>query len=120
MSVNAETARKAVWRAQVAAAAQVVCNTPLTDTDIRVTITFFYERLPDFDTDNISKPICDALQGIIYNNDNQIMERNARRRDINGAYRLKGVDPAIAVAIAEGVEFISIKIDHVGQGVVDL
>ena len=117
VSVNAETARKTARRAIVAAAARAVCRTPFVEDDLHVKITFYYDRLPDFDTDNISKPICDALQGIVYNNDNQVMERFARRRDINGAYHLKGIAPEIAAAIAEGDEFVCIEISNVGDGV---
>ena len=87
------------------------------DTDIKVTITFFYNTLPDYDTDNISKPICDALKGIAYHDDNQIMDRIARRRDINGSFRIKGVDPKVAIALSEGNDFVSIKIEKVGAGV---
>ena len=80
----------------------------------------FYNSLPDFDTDNISKPICDALEGIAYHDDNQLMERHAHRRDINGSFIIRGIDPRIAVAIAEGDDFVAIKIENVGMGVLQI
>jgi hypothetical protein len=38
----------------------------------------------DPDTDNISKPIVDALQGIVYANDKMVVKRLAQRVDMTG------------------------------------
>ncbi len=92
-------------------------GSPLSDEDLGITITFFYNSMPDFDTDNVSKPICDALEGVAYHDDHQLMERQVRRRDINGSFHIKGVDPAIAVAIAEGEEFVAIEVRKIGSEV---
>ncbi len=122
VSVNASSTHKNWWKSKVAAEATKVFATPIdmTHNDLRVTITFFYDSLPDFDTDNISKPICDALNGIAYHDDRQLMERNARVRRIDGSFRIKGVDPELVVAIAEGEDFVSIKIEKVGSGVAQI
>ena len=117
VSVGASSASRSHWKNQVAAAASAVFPAPLVETDLKITITFFYNNPPDFDTDNISKPICDALKGIAYSDDSQLMERHARRRDLNGSFHIKGVEPSVAVAIAEGEEFVSIKIEIIGAGV---
>jgi hypothetical protein len=76
-------------------------------------MTFFYRTLPDFDTDNISKPICDALNGIVYHDDHQLGERHARRRDINGSYQIQGIDPELAAAIGDGDDFVYIEIERI-------
>jgi Endodeoxyribonuclease RusA len=116
VTVNAtDPVRRRDWAAQVAAAAQPIFPAPLMGDDLTITVTFWYNRLPDFDTDNASKPICDALQGIAYLNDRQLAERHARRRDLNGAYTIKGVDPLILTAISQGDEFVCIVIDRLGQ-----
>ena len=115
VSVNASAARRRAWMEVVAQAASAVYVAPLNDNNLRIIITFWYERLPDFDTDNISKPICDALQGIVYYNDHQLMERIARRKDINGRYHIRGAPPEIVLAIRDGVEFVSIQIERVGE-----
>lgn len=120
ISINSSSRSKNRWKNKVAQEARRFFSTPLDDTDLRITITFFYDSLPDFDTDNVCKPICDALKGVAYNDDSQLMERNARRRDLNGSYRIKGIDPELAVAMAEGEEFVSIKLDKVGRGVVEI
>lgn len=117
VSINASTRSKSTWRQKVVDAASIVFTEPLEDDDLRVVITIFSNEAIG-DTDNYSKPICDALKGIVYNDDSQIMERNARRRDLNGSFHIKGVEPTVAVAIAEGQDFVSIKIEKVGEGVV--
>jgi hypothetical protein len=117
VSINADVPRRRAWAAAVADAARAAFPQPLVDDDLLVTVTFWYDRRPDFDTDNISKPICDALQGIVYGDDDQIAERRARRKDINGAYHLRGVDPGILVAISNGAEFVSIEVGRLGDGV---
>jgi len=114
------TGSKKRWKNEVANAARRVFPIPLDGTDLRITITFFYNTQPDFDTDNVSKPICDALEGIAYHNDSQLMERHARRRDIDGSFRIKGIDPEVAVAIAEGEDFVAIKIEKIGSGVIKI
>ena len=121
-SVQSRSAHKDRWKSKVAAGARKVFATPIdkTHNDLRITITFFYNSLPDFDTDNVSKPICDALNGIAYHDDHQLMERNVRTRRIDGSFRIKGVDPELAIAIAEGEDFVSIKIEKVGSGVVEI
>jgi len=110
-SVQSSHANKANWSAKVAAAAQLKCPAPLVGDGLRIRITFYYDALPDFDSDNISKPICDALNGIAYADDHQLADRVARRRDMGKPYVFRGVDPELAVAIAEGEEFVYVEID---------
>lgn len=112
ISVRARATTRHTWTQKVAAAARVQCSAPLTDQNLRIKITFFYNTEPDFDTDNISKPICDALNGVAYVDDHQISDRHVRRRDIGSPYRIRGANPDLAVAIAEGEDFVHIEIDQ--------
>lgn len=115
-SVNASASTKLNWKNKVAAAASQVFSKPLEDTDLRIEITFFHDGSPDIDAGNMSKPICDCLEGIVYHDDSQLMEHNARFRDLNRYFYIKGVELAVAIAIAEGEEFVAIKIEKVGEG----
>jgi hypothetical protein len=117
ISINASSQSKEAWKKTVSNAAKKIYTQPLQDCDLRIIITFFYNILPDFDTDNMSKPICDSLKGIVYQDDIQIMERLARRRDVNSAFHIRGIDPEVALAIAEGSDFVSINIEKIGDGV---
>ena len=66
VSIQASGPSKATWKASVAAAAGPKFAAPLNHNNIRIRITFYFNTLPDFDTDNMSKPICDALIGVAY------------------------------------------------------
>ncbi len=79
-------------------------------------ITHFYDvvsgdesAVPD--SDNIVKPIRDALNGLIYVDDYQITDFISRRRNLNGSFRLKGISPALAEGFAQSKEFLHIKIE---------
>jgi crossover junction endodeoxyribonuclease RusA len=115
-SVQSSAGRKAAWMQAVAAAAAPRCQVPLVGDDLRIEITFFFNALPDFDSDNISKPICDALNGIAYGDDHQLAERLVKRRDMGAPYVFRGIHPELAVAIAEGDEFVYIEIDNANLG----
>ena len=113
VSIQGSASSRAKWAAAVANAAVGKCAAPLDGNDLRIRITFFYNTLPDFDTDNISKPICDALNGSIYHDDHQLGERHARRKDIHGSYQIQDVDPALAAAITDGEDFVYIEVEQI-------
>ncbi len=115
VSIQAHAASRRRWMSRVQEAARGIFSQPLTDFDLKVQITFFYDEPPTFDMDNVSKPICDALNGIAYNDDRQLMERNSRKRYLKGSYHLEGVDPELVRALAESEEFVYIEITKVGE-----
>lgn len=117
ISYNSSTRTKNAWKTKVANAARSVFTTPLTDDDLRVRITIFYDGVFTYDPNNMTKPICDALCNIGYDDDIQIIEPLTRMRDLNGSYRIRGIPPEVAVAISEGDEFVWITISKVGSEV---
>ncbi len=117
VSINAASHNKIRWKNKVAELASNIFPAPLEDTDLGIEITFFCDGHPDFDTDNMSKPICDCLKGVVYLDDSQLIDRNARIRDLNKSFYIKGIEPSVAMAMAEGEEFVSIKVVKVGERV---
>jgi Holliday junction resolvase RusA-like endonuclease len=117
VSYNSSTRSKNTWKAKVAAAASLVFNTPLNDPDLRVRITIFYDGIWTYDANNATKPICDALCGIGYIDDSQVIDPYTRMRDLNRSFRIKGIPPEVAVALSEGEEFVWITISKVGNEV---
>jgi crossover junction endodeoxyribonuclease RusA len=111
-SIQASSATRQAWMAKIATAAAAACDLAFITNDLKIEIVFFYNTLPDFDTDNISKPICDALNGLVYRDDHQLCKRTSSRKDINGSYRIRGAAPALALAIAEGDDFVYIEVDQ--------
>lgn len=120
VSIQASAGSRQAWRTRVATAAAPKCAAPSNHNNLRIRITFYYNTLPDFDTDNVSKPICDALIGVVYFDDSQLGERIARRKDINSSYRIRGINPELAVAIAEGDDFVFVEIEEIGADEVNL
>lgn len=78
---------------------------------VKVTIVYFYEA-KKLDGDNLAKPILDALQGLIYNNDAQVTDVAVRRTNIEGRFRIRKMSQALANAFSRGDEFIHVRIDE--------
>lgn len=78
---------------------------------VSIVITYYYEGdTPDID--NIIKPIQDALNGIIYQDDNQVADTRSRKKEINSSYRIRNVSLPILQAFSKGTEFVHVKIDN--------
>ena len=103
--------RLRAWKQKVSAAAQeLVSETTPLRVPVVFRVTYYYEgESPD--VDNIIKPIQDALVGIVYQDDDQVQETSARKRDINGAYRIRGASPLIVQGLLNGLNFLHIKVD---------
>lgn len=112
--VSCQSRRDAVraWKEKVASVARSKVSRPAMGNDLAVTITYFYRLQPRFDTDNFSKPICDALSRIVYHDDRQIAERIVRRVPLSRPLFLGGMPPELAVALCAGDELVYIRIDQ--------
>jgi Holliday junction resolvase RusA-like endonuclease len=83
---------------------------------LRVIITHYYDADPTNesgvpDSDNIVKPVRDALNGLIYVDDYQITDFVSRRRSLNGSFRVKGMSRVLADAFCKGEEFLHVKVE---------
>ncbi|WP_423916586.1 RusA family crossover junction endodeoxyribonuclease [Candidatus Poriferisodalis sp.] len=67
------------WQSTVAAAVPAAAQ--LLAGPLRLRIDFFYADTTDLDTDNIIKPIQDALENLVYENDKTVVDVCARRVD---------------------------------------
>jgi len=99
------------WKADVANAArrQLAANTAITQLEVKVVITYYYDGATP-DVDNIIKPIQDALIGVIYIDDRQVVETRSRKRSINNSYKIRGVSAVLLSGFAAGNDFLHIKI----------
>ena len=89
---------------------------PAVTDDVAVAISYFCfdpwaDRRDSLDVDNVPKPILDALKGLVYLDDKQVIDVVCRRRNLHDdllgvnvapwlALRVDGVDPFLHVAIA--------------------
>jgi len=58
----------------------------------------------------VIKPIQDALNGVIFEDDSQVRSTSSVRRDINGSYRLRHAPLVLASAFATGDDFVHMRI----------
>ncbi len=100
------------WRAAVEAEARR-CWTgqPLTGKLKAVVINFHASDKPTLDLDNMSKPVLDVMQGIVYVDDRQIRQAELTHVRINAPFVFAGVSRLIASAVNTGDEFIYVRIE---------
>lgn len=99
------------WRRVVRAVAARRWNgSPPTVRPVSFQVTYYYEGTP-LDVDNMIKPIQDALNGLVYEDDSQITDTSGHRRDINSSFRIRGMSPAVAEAFVTGAEFIHVRVE---------
>jgi len=76
---------------------------------IKIFAVYYYEGVA-LDTDNMIKPIQDALKGLVYSDDCVVTDSQAAKRNLNGNFRVKGMSPVLAEGFCSGSEFIYVKI----------
>jgi len=101
------------WQTQVrnSALAYWPAGDPPQHGDLILTIVYYYDGVP-LDTDNIVKPIQDALVDLVYPDDRTITDIKACKRSINGSFRVRGMSVAIAQGFSSNQEFVYVKIDR--------
>jgi Holliday junction resolvase RusA-like endonuclease len=104
--------RRLIWMNEIAAAAtkRYAGGAPAT-ADVSVEITYYY-RDHRIDVDNMAKPICDALNKIIYLDDRQITDLKVMKRDLDGGRTILEMTPILARALAQEHEFIYVRVEQ--------
>ncbi len=113
VSVNTRNkVKKQRWRDAVQAAARAEWpdgEAPLA-CKLTIHITYYHDRAP-LDVDNMMKPIQDALNGIVYVDDKLLTDRHSHLRDLNDAYRVRGLSRAQAEGFMADTPFVHIRIE---------
>jgi Holliday junction resolvase RusA-like endonuclease len=109
--------RLQAWKGTVRAAAAACwpASQPTGDA-VRVVITHYYDVEPGNETnvpdsDNIVKPVRDALNGVIYVDDYQVTDFVSRRRSLNSSFRIRGMSQVLAQGFCSGDEFLHLRIE---------
>jgi crossover junction endodeoxyribonuclease RusA len=103
------------WRAAVLAAARArwPIDDPPIDEAVEITVVYYHNRPTiRFDNDNMIKPIQDALNGYIYDDDALITDTHARKTPFDGSFKVRRVSRVLADAFVEGEEFLHIRIER--------
>lgn len=112
-SVQGSASARRRWKASVDAAARrtwphVVA--PLA-TEVSLRLTYFHDGAP-LDVDNMIKPIQDALIGIAFVDDRQVRDVQASLRDLNDAYLVRRLTPALAEGFMSNGPFVHLRVEN--------
>jgi crossover junction endodeoxyribonuclease RusA len=79
---------------------------------LKMSVCYYHDGVAvSIDNDNMVKPIQDALNGLVYEDDRQITDIQVRKTDINGSFRVRGMSPVLAEGFIIGKEFLYICIE---------
>ncbi|MET8364102.1 RusA family crossover junction endodeoxyribonuclease [Micromonospora sp. NPDC005194] len=104
---------RARWKADVSAAALAswpAGGQPLQG-KLQIHVTCYHDSAPPLDVDNMLKPIQDALIGIVYVDDGQLVDCHGHLRDVNAQYGVRGMTPAQAHGFVSNGPFVHIRIE---------
>lgn len=76
-----------------------------------VIINFFAGNKPSVDVDNMSKPILDEMQKVVYKDDRQIRQAEITHVEIGAAFSIRGVSKILVDAIQAGTQFVYVRIE---------
>jgi Holliday junction resolvase RusA-like endonuclease len=111
ISHQASSSSRNRWKSAVAAAAIAKVrsvDSPMSD-DVAIKITYYYEGdTPD--VDNIIKPIQDALIGIIYIDDSQVVQAISSKTRIDGSFKIRGASAELLLAFSNRDAFVHIQV----------
>jgi crossover junction endodeoxyribonuclease RusA len=105
-------ANLARWRSVIAGAAGSLWVNPLLTGHLKAIIINFYAgNKPTVDVDNMSKPILDEMQKIVYSNDGQIVQAEIIHLKIGSAFSIAGVSKVLVTALQAGLQFVYVRIE---------
>ncbi len=112
LSLQAQRPSLQAWKAFVRAEAAKVWNDLLIQTgDLHLTLVYLCDVAPP-DTDNIVKPIQDALVGLVFSDDALIADVESHRRSLVGSFDLTRLPDLVVAGIASGQECVYVKVTH--------
>jgi len=100
------------WKRSVQAEAEKTWTGSIfSGTDLHLTLIYLYNSDP-VDTDNIIKPIQDALIGIVYDDDLLIADVDSHRRSLSGTFDLTRCPMPLVQGIISGLECVYVRVDE--------
>ena len=111
ISQQAKSGSRNRWKSAVANAARAAlpAGTQPTGSDVAIRITYYYDGdTPD--VDNIIKPIQDALIGVVYVDDCQVVHTQSSRTRIDGSFTIRGASVVLLNAFSARDPFVHISV----------
>lgn len=105
-------ANLAAWRVTVAGEAKSQWAKPLLTGDLKaILINFYAGDKPSVDVDNMSKPILDVMQQIVYDDDRQIRQAEITHVKLGAAFSIAGVSKILVNALQANQQFVYVRIE---------
>lgn len=103
------------WKGVIAGAAGSLWGTkPILTEELKTAIINFYDEYkPTADVDNMSKPILDQLQDVVYEDDRQICQAEFSHVSIGSRFVIVGRSKMVLDAIHAGSPFVFVRIEDV-------
>ena len=111
-SARAKGRSRRRWQGRVAAAARGAWSRaePQVATEVSVTIIFFYFHDTDLDVDNVAKPILDALVGVVYDDDQSVVQLIARKTRLAPGLDIHDASAALAEGLDADMDFVYVRV----------
>jgi Holliday junction resolvase RusA-like endonuclease len=101
------------WKATVEAEARQQWNKAILRENLKAILINFHEGdKPSVDVDNMSKPILDVMQGIVYHDDRQIRQLEISHVRIDAPFVFVGASKILVAAIQAGNQFVYVRIEN--------
>jgi crossover junction endodeoxyribonuclease RusA len=79
---------------------------------VKITVVYYHDgEVVRIDEDNMIKPIQDAMNGLVYEDDRQVTDVSARKTDLNGSFRVRGLSPVLAEGFCRDREFLHVRVE---------
>jgi hypothetical protein len=100
------------WRATIEGQARSQWpRTTLTGKLKAIIINFHTGDKPSVDLDNMSKPILDVMQKIVYDDDRQITQAELTHERIDAPFVIAGASKTLVTALQAGNQFVYVRIE---------
>jgi Holliday junction resolvase RusA-like endonuclease len=100
------------WRATVEAEAKNRWSKPILGGKLKaIIINFHLGDKPSLDIDNMSKPIFDVMQRIVYDDDRQIRQVQISHVRIDAPFVFVGASTVLVAAVQAGSQFVYVRIE---------
>jgi len=109
--------RKKKWKQAIVAALEQATKLPLKAPidEVRVHIRYYYSKESTvLDLDNLSKPVLDAMNRRVYDDDSQICDLWIDRVDVRSAVALHEAPQNVVDVIQSATEFLYINVASAG------
>jgi hypothetical protein len=113
VSLQGASDAKRLWQQRVASAAEEARGdwSPSPVDELVLRVAYFYVYAPAADLDNIVKPLQDALKGVAFEDDVQVVDLIAsmRRKGVSDRVPMTAV---LAAAFGGGSDFVYVSVDR--------